>query len=118
VLVRGRFRRDRWTVVRLASLVDSMEPDVRALIVRATEAWREAVGYFYDGRFFAMLRLRGQPHDNWIGRIVSPHASAHLPRVFTGESTAGVYDRNLLALMMRFGLRALEDPDWKRWPVD
>jgi len=85
---------------------------------RHIEAWREAVGYFYDGRFFAMLRLRGQPHDNWIGRIVSPHASAHLPRVFTGESTAGFYDRNLLAWMMRFGLRALEDPDWQRWRVD
>jgi flavin-dependent dehydrogenase len=85
---------------------------------RHIEAWRQAVDYFYDGRFFAMLRLRNQPHENWIGRIVSPHAATHLPRVFTGESTARFYDRNLLAAMMNFGLGALEDPDWARWRID
>jgi flavin-dependent dehydrogenase len=85
---------------------------------RHVEAWRQAVGYFYDGRFFGMLRLRNQPHENWIGRVVSPHAAAHLPRVFTGESTANFYDRNLLAAMMKYGLGALEDPDWARWRID
>jgi hypothetical protein len=81
------------------------------------EAWRQAVSYFYDGRFFAMLRLRNQSHDNWIGRIVNPHASRHLPRVFTGESTARFYDRHFLAFMMKYGLRTLEDPDWARWRI-
>ncbi len=84
---------------------------------RHIEAWRQAVGYFYDGRFFAMLRLRNQPHENWIGRCVSPHAAKHLPRVFTGESTADFYDRKLLAAMMKYGLAALEDPDWERWRI-
>jgi flavin-dependent dehydrogenase len=81
------------------------------------EAWRRAVSYFYDGRFFAMLRLRNQPHDNWIGRVINPHASKHLPRVFTGESTARRYDRLLLDFIMRYGLRTLEDPDWARWRI-
>jgi flavin-dependent dehydrogenase len=81
------------------------------------EAWRQAVGHFYDGRFFAMLRLRNQSHDNWIGRIINPHASKHLPRIFTGESTARFYDRHLLDLMMKYGLRTLEDPDWARWRI-
>jgi hypothetical protein len=85
---------------------------------RHIEAWRQAVGYFYDARFFAMLRLRNQPHENWIGRILNPHAATHLPRVFTGESTARFYDRNLLAAMMNYGLGALEDPDWARWRID
>jgi len=85
---------------------------------RHIEAWREAVGYFYDARFFAMLRLRNQSHENLIGRIVSPHAAKHLPRVFTGESTARFYDRKLLAAMMNYGLGALEDPDWARWRID
>jgi hypothetical protein len=75
------------------------------------------VGHFYDGRFFAMLRLRNQSHDNWIGRIINPHASKHLPRIFTGESTARFYDRHLLDLMMKYGLRTLEDPDWARWRI-
>jgi hypothetical protein len=64
-----------------------------------------------------MLRLRNQPHDNWIGRIVNPHASRHLPRVFTGESTAQLYDRLFLEFIMRYGLRTLEDPDWARWRI-
>jgi flavin-dependent dehydrogenase len=85
---------------------------------RHIEAWRQAVDYFYDGRFVAMLRLRNQPHENWIGRIVSPHAAKHLPRVFTGESTARLYERSLLAVMMKYGLYALEDPDWARWRID
>jgi flavin-dependent dehydrogenase len=85
---------------------------------RHIEAWREAVGYFYDGRFFAMLRLRDQSHENLIGRVVSPHAAKHLPRVFTGESTARFYDRKLLASMMNYGLGALEDPDWARWRIE
>jgi len=85
---------------------------------RHIEAWRQAVEYFYDGRFFAMLRLRNQDHENWIGRIVSPHAATHLPRVFTGESTARFYDRNLLGAMMKYGLGALEDPDWARSRID
>ena len=84
---------------------------------RHIEAWHQAVGYFYDGRFFAMLRLRNQPHDNWIGRLVSPHAATHLPRVFTGESTARFYERNLLAAMMKYGLGSLEDPNWARWQI-
>jgi hypothetical protein len=84
---------------------------------RHIEAWREAVEYFYDGRFFAMLRLRNQNHDNLIGRIVNPHAAKHLARVFTGESTAGFYQRKLLAVMMKYGLKGLEDPDWERWRI-
>lgn len=85
---------------------------------RHIEAWRTAVDYFYDGRFFAMLRLRNQSHENLVGRILSPHAATHFPRVFTGESTARFYDRNLLAAMMNYGLGALEDPDWARWRIE
>ncbi len=84
---------------------------------RHIDAWRQAVDYFYDGRFFAMLRLRNQSHDNWIGRLVGPHAATHLPRVFTGESTARFYERSLLTAMMKYGLGALEDPNWERWKI-
>jgi len=56
-----------------------------------------------------------------VSRMSPAHgtpAAAHLPRVFTGESTASFYDRNLLAAMMKYGLGALEDPDWARWRID
>lgn len=80
-------------------------------------AWQTIVDYFYDGRFYAMLRLRDQPHDNWIGRLLSPHLGRHLPRVFTGESTARRYDRRLLKLVVDYSLGVLEDPDWARWQI-
>lgn len=84
---------------------------------RHIAAWQTVVDYFYDGRFYAMLRLRAQPHDGWIGRLLSPHLGRHLPRVFTGESTAGRYDQRLLKLVMDYSLGVLEDPDWARWQI-
>ena len=84
---------------------------------RHIRAWQTVVDYFYDGRFYAMLRLRDQPHDNWIGRVLGPHLGRHLPRVFTGESTAGRYDQRLLKLVMDYSLGVLEDPDWSRWQI-
>jgi flavin-dependent dehydrogenase len=84
---------------------------------RHISAWQTVVDYFYDGRFYAMLRLRNQPHDNWIGRLLGPHLGRHLPRVFTGESTASRYDPRLLQLVMKYSLGVLEDPDWARWRI-
>ena len=84
---------------------------------RHIAAWQTVVDYFYDGRFYAMLRLRNQPHDNWIGRLLGPHLGRHLPRVFTGESTASRYDPRLLQLVMKYSLGVLEDPDWARWRI-
>jgi hypothetical protein len=81
-------------------------------------AWQRVVDYFYDGRFFAMLRLRDMPHENWIGRSVGPHLGRHLPRVFTGESTADRYDPRLLDFVMKYSLGVLEDPDWARWKIE
>ncbi len=80
-------------------------------------AWQTVVDYFYDGRFYAMLRLKDQPNDNWIGRLVSPHLGRHLPRVFTGESTAARYDPRLLKFVMDHSLGVLDDPDWARWQI-
>jgi len=80
-------------------------------------AWQQVVDYFYDGRFYAMLQLRDLPHDNWIGRLIGPHLGRHLPRVFTGESTASRYDPLLLKLVMDHSLDVLEDPDWSRWQI-
>ena len=77
------------------------------LQLRHIEAWQQVVRYFYDGRFFAIFRMRQEAHDSWIGRLVNPHASKHLPRVFTGESIKGRYDRWLLDFMLE---HALDEP--------
>jgi flavin-dependent dehydrogenase len=74
--------------------------------LRHIEAWQQVVRYFYDGRFFAIFRMRQEAHDSWIGRLVNPHASKHLPRVFTGESITRRYDRWLLDFMVEHALDA------------
>lgn len=69
--------------------------------LRHIEAWRRAADIFYDGRFFALMRLRDEAEQSWLGRAVNPHLSKHLARVFTGEGTARRYDPWLLGLMAR-----------------
>ena len=68
-------------------------------------------------RFFAMLRLRDQPQQNWIGRTFGPHLGKHLPRVFTGESSSGVYDMWLLDLVMNHSLEGGEGEPWSDWQI-
>ena len=58
--------------------------------LRHLSAWRTAIGYFYDGRFFALLQMRDRSERSRFGRLVNPHLARHLPRVFTGEASAGL----------------------------
>jgi flavin-dependent dehydrogenase len=75
--------------------------------LRHIAAWQRAADYFYDGRFFALFRM-GEEARGRKGRWVRPHVSRHVPKVFTGEATTGVYSPRLLDFMMR---RALDrDP--------
>ncbi len=71
---------------------------------RHVAAWQRAVDYFYDGRFFTLFRMGEEARRRWV----RAHVSRHVPKVFTGESTTGLYSPRLLDFMMR---RALDrDP--------
>jgi hypothetical protein len=76
--------------------------------LRHLRAWRAAVSLFYDGRFFALLRMRDQAPVGAAARVVAAHVGRHLPRVFTGEASAGRYDPWLLA---RLAGAAAREPD-------
>lgn len=65
------------------------------------EAWRTTVDIFYDGRFFALMRMRDEATRSLLGRVITPHLNKYLPRVFTGEGTAGRYAPWLLGMMAR-----------------
>ncbi|MEE2678579.1 MAG: NAD(P)/FAD-dependent oxidoreductase [Myxococcota bacterium] len=67
--------------------------------LRHLSNWREAIGYFYDGRFFALLAMRDRTTQSRFGRIVNPYLSRRLPRVFTGEASDGRYDPWLLGVL-------------------
>ncbi len=76
--------------------------------IRHIEAWQRITGYFYDGRLLSLLQMRDRSPENWVGRLIYPHVSKHLPRIFTGEATRGFYSLWLLDFMIA---HALGDPD-------
>jgi flavin-dependent dehydrogenase len=80
-----------------------------ARVLRHLENWQRVVGYFYDGRLFTLIKVGETVRDQWFGRLLDVHLGKHLPRVFTGESTAQRYSIGLLDLMVRHGL-AGRDP--------
>jgi flavin-dependent dehydrogenase len=69
-------------------------------------AWRRLVSYYYDGRFFDLIRLGSPKEKNWIGRIVNPHVTRHVARILTGEATTAHYSRWLLEFMITHALPA------------
>ena len=72
--------------------------------LRHIEAWRRAIGYFYDGRFFALFRIRDEARMRSFGRLVDRHATKHVARIFTGEATTGWYSRWITEFMMTHAL--------------
>ena len=69
--------------------------------LRHIETWRSIADIFYDGRFFALMRMRDEATRSLLGRVITPHLNKYLPRVFTGEGTAQRYAPFLLKLMAR-----------------
>ncbi len=72
--------------------------------------WQDAVDLFYDGRFFALLRLRGQRPNAFFRRVLHDHVSSHVPRIFTGEASRGGYSAKLLAFIADRGLPRDQEP--------
>lgn len=74
-------------------------------LIAHIEAWRRAVGYFYDGRLFSMFKVKEEVQDTPLGRMVNPHIGRHVARIFTGEAATHPYSRRLLDFLVTYGLR-------------
>ena len=72
--------------------------------LRHIEAWRRAIGYFYDGRFFALFRIREEARSRSFGRLVNRHVSKHVAGIFTGEATNRRYSRWVTEFLMTHAL--------------
>ncbi len=72
--------------------------------LRHIEAWRRAIGYFYDGRFFALFRVRNEAKQRALGRLVDRHAAHRVASIFTGEATTGWYSRWVTEFLMTHAL--------------
>jgi flavin-dependent dehydrogenase len=73
-------------------------------VLQHVRAWQRAVGYFYDGRLFTIMRVGEEARKSFVGALMAPHFNTHLPRVFTGEATTNHYSLGLLSFMCRHGL--------------
>ena len=80
-----------------------------AHVLRHLANWQRVVGYFYDGRLFTLIRVGEFMRTRPVGRLLDFHFRKHMPRIFTGEGTAGRYSVGLLDFMVRYGL-AGNDP--------
>jgi flavin-dependent dehydrogenase len=78
-------------------------------VLRHLGNWHRAVGHFYDGRLFTLFRVGNYVKDTFLGRLLDPHFTTHMPRVFTGEATTRRYSVGLLNFMCERGL-AGNDP--------
>ncbi len=68
------------------------------------QAWRNVVGYFYDGRLFDLIQLGRIENPNLIGRLMNPHVSKNISRMLTGESTDRTYTQWLLDVLINHAL--------------
>jgi hypothetical protein len=68
-------------------------------VLQHVRAWQRAVGYFYDGRLFTLMRVGEEARKSFLGALMAPHFNTHLPRVFTGEATTNHYSLGLLSFM-------------------
>jgi len=80
------------------------------LQLRHLAAWQRAARYYYDGRFFALLRLRDASPARGAARLLHRHFAAHAPGVFTGEGSASRYATWLLDCVAE---RVLRRPEYR-----
>jgi len=68
------------------------------------EAWQDLVGYFYDGRMFAMYRTGTALERKYPGcRFLHTHMERNIACMASGASTVSRYSRGLLKFMARHG---------------
>jgi flavin-dependent dehydrogenase len=79
-------------------------------VLRHLGNWQRSVDHFYDGRLFTLFRVGNAAREGLLGRLLDPHFSTHIPRVFTGEAVNRRYSVGLLDFMCRHAL-ADNDPD-------
>jgi hypothetical protein len=74
------------------------------LTLRSLTAWQQVVEYYYDGRLFTLIEIGERVRKTFFGKLTNWHLEAHLPRIFTGESTTSRYNTALLNFMINNAL--------------
>jgi len=81
---------------RLAKAFDRVFDELREW----HEAWAEVIGYFYDGRMYALHAAGEQLAERYgahaLPRLMERHLTAQITRLLSGVATRSRYARNLL----------------------
>ena len=72
--------------------------------------WQQIIETWYNGRLFTLFRVGQEMKHTFLGRIIDPHMTKHVTRIFTGEAGDGSYSRRLLKFMTTYGLKD-KNPD-------
>ncbi len=98
----------------LADAIQQGTPSALQRYERATrhhlEIWHEIVDYWYNGRLFTCFKVGEKRRDTWLVKMISPHLSKHLGRIFGGAASQSAYSIGLLRFAMKYGLED-EDPE-------
>jgi 2-polyprenyl-6-methoxyphenol hydroxylase-like FAD-dependent oxidoreductase len=78
-------------------------------VVHHLESWHGIVDHFYNGRLFTCFRVGEMMKDNPVVKLMFPHISKHMGRIFSGAASTSPYSLALLRFAMKYGLKD-EDP--------
>jgi flavin-dependent dehydrogenase len=78
------------------------------------EAWQELIGYFYDGKMFAMYQTGmaiERKHPGKITHFMHTHMERNIACMASGASTLSRYSRGLVRFMSCHGVRGFDPAD-------
>ncbi len=77
-------------------------------------AWMELIGYYYDGRMFAMYhtgRAMGQKYDIPLTRFLHRHIETHIACMASGATTSSGYARGVVRFMSQHMIKGFDPAD-------
>lgn len=72
-------------------------------------AWHEIVEYYYSGRLMTSFRVGEAFAESLLGKLLVPQITKHVSRIFSGAAATRPFSRNLLRILVNYGLRG-ENP--------
>jgi len=72
--------------------------------LRELETWQQIVDYWYSGQLFTLYRIGRKFRTTPLGKLMDPHMTKHITKIFTGEAGKGSYSSRLLAFMTTYGI--------------
>ncbi len=103
-----------WLALHSAEiLADHLEnlPSYERQMRRHLAAWMELIGYYYDGRMFAMYHTgldMARKHDLAVTRFLHRHIETHIACMASGATTISGYARGVVKFMAQHMIKGFD----------